>query len=941
MNLLEYYLLTTNILRTAEAKIADPNTNHVDMVKYELQKKLNSERITRLLKGASAKMDPMKEKVILQATLPKESFDRVLTNVDRSQKRDYIDYLTGKGKLKPSADKILPQGDLNQKSVDELRDMVQAAGGDEAVEALKGKGLLSSAPPYAYEKQAVDFIGFYNTEIPAEEQEKLIAEVEKIKSPLDYTKEEATQPKYHDELAALKASMTEADFPIKEDGTRYTREETEELIDFIDKELTVTNPNVDLDAARQTIESIQETESSRRGKEYLNNVPGLKDSLRDNSSNPKLYQWKGPDSQENLEALDTLRGMRLSFSDEYKADMKYMMHRLDEINHVKAGLNGEQGTKSYGFTKLSNTTEDLEKSIKKGNAAEILNTAVEYRKDYKDMAELVEFSDKHFSKDPVVYSGNLDVARTPTIPYEFRRDLRNASHINSAFTALSFVKTNGVEIDDFVEDPIGVMQKKSMPGKEFDLNELAKKPYKTKTVIEMVNGVPTEKEVQVPRTFGEMCRYMHSSELDAIITDKAVDYAGGRAIDGITKACPDESTISQNFGAMMANTVVKETIGHYVSKARIDHDLEAYQNLILMGDEERDYVKALSGDRAFNPETKEIESGKFDAYARLENMQDNCAEFSDKINTILHDFYADPTMMNGGTEDLLAATQLLTAKYLTVHPEAKGQPGYDDLKKFVEDPYREVNARLNDWGLPELKMDDTGVRMQKPISDDIGKKFVAFIDDPKFEKNLKTMEKQMKNDLKAKEKAFSTASRRKENKEAAKTEYLKTLKEEFSKGNITEYYYKTRTEQILSDSKAKAPSMFRIDDFPKLKNYVPNLSEEERDGLTKDDIKILYERDKERAQAEKDNFLRRKALENAGVIEPVERKFAEEPAPVMSDTVLISKENGFESKEIEAFYRDLEKEVAPEKNAPGADFEIISEAEVLEAKKEENTASLT
>ncbi len=227
--------------------------------------------------------------------------------------------------------------------------------------------------------------------------------------------------------------------------------------------------------------------------------------------------------------------------------------------------------------------------------------------------------------------------------------------------------------------------------------------------------------------------------------------------------------------------------------------------------------------------------------------------------------------------------------------------------------------------------------MQKEESAKLGKKLVDFLDNPKFAKQLKTVEKRLKTDIKAKERAFAAALKTAENKETAKKEFIDTLKNDFKSGKITEYYYKTRTEQILSGSNAKAPSMFRIDDFPKLKDYTPNLTEEERDGLTKDDIEILYNRDKERAKQEKEIFLRRSELEAIGVTEPETRKLADAPASVMSDTVLVENETGFENVEIEKFYQNLENAVLEDK-VPNAPAEEVRNPAVETEKKKETEA---
>lgn len=935
MNIHDYYLQMVAKFNEIGTKLKDENIDYKEETKLRVDNIVFEKRRRHFFDEISSSMDYETEYKILKEYMPMESFNRAISNYERSQKRKYVEYLTGKGNIKPDQDKIKSSKDVDGKSLDELRAMVEETGGKETLQKVQIKGILTCCPIYLFDKVADKMVEKFAENISEEKQNESIAKIEKEVSFFEMKKEDFSSPKYHTELENLKNNINATDIPLKENGESYTKEEIVDALNFVDGELVELKEGIKPDEFRQAVEKVQEKQSSKLGRTYIENDTEIKNSVQLNSSNSNQYQWVGPKTQKDVDAFSKMRNMEFKFTEKYKQDYKYMLRRLDEINQVEEGATGEEQTKAYGFGKLQKTTEKLEKAIKKGDNANIIKLSLEYKKDFNDMKELVEFAENNFSKDPVLYSGNLDVARTETLPFEFRQNMKTVSHINSCFSALTFIKNNNLTIDEFVDNPSKVMFNYSMPTEKHDANYYAKQPYKTKTVTELVNGVPTEKTVSVPRTYAQMYRFIRSSTFDSIVSAKSVDYAGSRAIDGLAKCCPDEDNRSYNFGILMVNGMMKEYTSAYADKGRIGSNLLAYENLFVMNDEERDYVKALPGDIAYNPKTNEVESGKFDIFEHFSKTQVNFNEFYDKIKTTLREYYEDDTQMSIQTEDFVSAIQLSTAKLLTVKMDEKNELGYKELKEFVKNPYKQIGEMRKEWGMKPLKETDIALDIENSVK--VGEKFEKFIDNSKFSKNLKTVEKDLNKVLKDKEKAFATTLKGAEDKEKAKLEFLRTLKEDFKKGKITEYYFTKRSEQITSGSTEKAPSMFRIDDFPKLKNYTPNLTEEEREGLSKEDIEILYNRDKERAKLEKETFLRRNGLEKAGVISEETRKLEDKASPVISSTVLVEKEGRLENVDIEFFYNSLENEINENKNVEVSNF--IEEDEGVQNDKDKSLMS--
>lgn len=935
MTIQEYYDSLKTRLNEVNARLAEKDLDYKEQAQLLLEKHNLNARYSNLFKEISFQIDEDKEEEILNRILPEDIKKTINKSVEMSQKKAYNNYLLKEGNENLPEDERV--NETTKLSLDEYQAKIVKAAGKKKFNELKFKGKLRAVSMLRIQNNEKDIISEYTKAIPQEVQDKVIEKIKAIVPPVEAKKKDVTYKLFDKEIKALKDQIKEEDLPLKENGERYTKKEAIALLDFANDKLVDTIEGVNLDDSRGIIEGVQEKTTGKIGREYFDANPQLKSEVVFDTSNKNEYKWVGSVDRNRIDGFKNISSVDFTFSEEHKNNVKYVINKLDEINNVQVGAAGEEKTKTYGFKKLFQSGEKLKESISSGDLAKVLKSCEEYKKDYKDMQDLVEFSKKHFSQDPVIYSGNLDVARTSGLPFEFRQNFKDASHINSCYTALVFIKNNNLSVDDFVNNLKERMIEKSASDETYGLDYVAKQPYKTKTVTEVVDGVPTEKTVQVPRTLGQMYTYMRSTAFDAYVTNKAVDYSSGRSIDSLVKTDPNLATRSQNFGALMALNITKSVISDYTVRGKIGENSLALQNLIVMNDEERDYIKAVPGNKIFNPTTGKIESGKFDIFEHLSKTEVDFNEFSQKIKNLLRDYYEDKTAIAQIKEDLVIAAQCATAKVLIEKIAQKNEPAYQELKAFAEDPYKSIDEWNKEWGL-DIKPSNRDRRNTTPFTEDVGEKVKDFLNNPKFEKNLKDLNKSLNTDIKAKEKDFATKLKNKQlDAEQTKSEYLKTLKDEFVKGNITEYYLKTRTQQIETGSTAKLPSLFRIDDFPKRKNYVPNLSADELDGLSKEDIDNLYASDKQRAQAEKDSFLRRKAMENAGIVEPEERKLADEVAPVMSKTVLVEKEGKLENVNIDEFYNGLEQEIVePAVDKENVIDEKVIDENVIEEKSDEN-----
>ena len=149
--------------------------------------------------------------------------------------------------------------------------------------------------------------------------------------------------------------------------------------------------------------------------------------------------------EENHLSNDTLEGMRLILE---------KMEKM-ELHKYSPDYTGEDGNKIYGFAKLVNKQEALQKALdaEKKDPAAILKAGKEFEEAWKDQEELFQLANKYFSQNDYLVPGNLDSIRTKYIPVSFTKDFRTTAQVNTLFQVHMMLKANKMPIDEYLKNP--------------------------------------------------------------------------------------------------------------------------------------------------------------------------------------------------------------------------------------------------------------------------------------------------------------------------------------------------------------------------------------------------------------------------------------------------------------------------------------------------------
>ena len=138
------------------------------------------------------------------------------------------------------------------------------------------------------------------------------------------------------------------------------------------------------------------------------------------------------------------------------------------------------------------------------------------------------------------------------------------------------------------------------------------------------------------------------------------------------------------------------------------------------------------------------------------------------------------------------------------------------------------------------------------------------------------------------------------------------LTDRFRKGAVTEDYYKERMKQLNDkDFNSPVPPMFRIDKMPKLQEWA---KQNGIDDLPKDDQQLAYDLAKDRAQKDKEMFLKRRYLKSLGLDKTTVYTLEETNPELKGLDKIVSEKVTKVSKEDMQKAFDAEKTKSQEKN---------------------------
>ncbi|MCR5177415.1 MAG: hypothetical protein K6C95_00360, partial [Lachnospiraceae bacterium] len=200
-------------------------------------------------------------------------------------------------------------------------------------------------------------------------------------------------------------------------------------------------------------------------------------------------------------ALEEIISRTQEHSPGYIQALGRLMSRMEEMGITPSGR-AEEIIKAYAFGNLAKAKHDLEKAIREGDPDGVIAAKQDYEKWRGNMQELVNFAKENFSPDTA--PGNVDTRRNPEVPWEFAGEYTATSQVNGAFMLYSALKSNGITVQEFVEDNEAATRK-IFEG--FDRKNSYKEQFKDKSIGAALGTMMAEdanqESIRIARTASE------------------------------------------------------------------------------------------------------------------------------------------------------------------------------------------------------------------------------------------------------------------------------------------------------------------------------------------------------------------------------------------------------------------------------------------------------
>ncbi len=532
-----------------------------------------------------------------------------------------------------------------------------------------------------------------------------------------------------------------------------------------------------------------------------------------NLKNGRIDMWnKGIDP----ELVESVRAEKLAMSEEMKEQFRAAWRLLDEkgfgVGSAKAITESPNDTIFDEYIQF-NTRHGREKAgeVILGGSIEELRSLVERGEQIKKSLDgLYEEGAKLFpGDDSAGYIANNASFRGRHIPVEYKTSVRVSTNLRMISTTQNFLKTAGIDLEDFLADPAGTVL-----------------DYADRFVKE--NGLPHYTEGK--SLGGALAAFS--------VTDPSKTQHGMfpissfpmRLYEGLAKMDPDEET--RNFNMLLATIVGEEVtkkmsetgmISRYTSEASF---ADSVKNIFFVRDEDRHYGAFGSSVPNCIVDSKQLCDRKgFDKIEYLDSHDITAEELHGRIMDGIMDYVAE-----GGNANPYYITSMISAARQNAQDLVmiKGidpkSPGYKDLELLHDDPMKALVQEAQARGMRIAKYSPRIARL-KPLSEK-RKEIEAGAKAKKkeigaFEKGEKAYNKQA--DKLTKDIAKLNARLLKKPNDpkaaaalAAKTEALaaarraetKKLDDALAQGKITALYHDARSRDVALGEHSKSRSMY-------------------------------------------------------------------------------------------------------------------------------------
>jgi len=767
---------------------------------------------------------------------------------------------------------------INKRAVDQLktkfRDQVDLTG-TKTWEEARAK-IIKKIPAeefdrdYPLKKYVIvsDFTNNVDKALPylaknlSEESRKKIFETSKTFLPLiDRKDEEITVQTYRNELPELRNGAK----------NNPKKDQINKALDYlgtlrsVEKENNYANA---LDDKRTTIESgilhqTQDIQKKEREKFYAdNNMFDMNDE--------ELLSYKSVPGRDHThvttinepQLLKKLEDSDFKFSKETKETLRNIYKKMDEFGYIEGKMVGEEGTKVYGYSKLSDINDKLEEAINAKNYDDIVKYANEHKQETEHLKEILGMIDKGMpvkDRDNLAYPGNVDVARNGAFDLEFRKNIGGSSQLSGLFSTFNYLKANNISLEEYLENPRKCIEvgMKKLEKEELDLDSSTEGKTTGQTIFQLGKTIVGHGVRDILITYPRLIEATARFEKDKK-TREANYYVEKDFID----------TTYKKFDSL--NTVLVDMHSK---------DKELFKNILITDGTMK--PSQLLTTATYNTKTMQIvEPAKFDRSEYIAKNEIDFKDFKNKMDKAMLDYFAEYKNANSdkntqefSRSEFASVVHQLAAEVCMQKRHYKGDPDYEQVMNFVKNPKEYVNNLTSTK--PEISF-----KINADSFDDlsaIDRHVERYIKDHKnFGNNIITEDKNFNRTLLQAAKNYNTAVKKHRTPQANEIKSKlyddvrknkENLDKQFREGKITESYYKARKEQLDVEKIIDAvktngklpdvPKMFVADNFPSKKDYIKSTGLEQ---LTKDEENVLYDQAKKEGWNWKERLFNKKIL---------------------------------------------------------------------------------
>lgn len=499
---------------------------------------------------------------------------------------------------------------------------------------------------------------------------------------------------------------------------------------------------------------------------------------------------------------------RFQISPELQHIYTEIFKKMEEIGLAdnKSAVSAEQGKKVYAFKNFREAQQAVVEAITRGEAKdldELSDLTANYKEEYRKMKELYELGSKLIANEYGHLPDNVDNQREPSIPPEFKSNLRVNSCLNSIYLTYNFLKTNDIPLDQFFNNPLQAMY------------EYVEKPLAQQGFDACVQGLP------IGIALAQM------SNTKPAYSFSEMQKATCRPLEGFTTMEYDETNASLNgLEAVLFENYTVAIINDLTLPGRyVDQYLDrAAPAIFLLPEEDIDLRSLASHNEAIiDPKTMTASPRfHFDEYLLSHDVDFDV--LNNRIKSVMTSYLRAGGNKSGYVPLVQGAVECATKAILVKQPNMKST-AVQELLTLCENPtayFSDVAIKEDIKSLPArvtpaktFKAAQKEFQKAQKQHDKDRKKFLK--DEKKYNKQAEKLQKaiaklQKKCDKELYPAKIAAARRELDEKTQSlatlKASKLEALKTAANSGLITATYYEQRKKDVERNRQYRTPSMY-------------------------------------------------------------------------------------------------------------------------------------